>query len=252
MTPVEINLPPALLAGFAGILGAIIGSFIATLCIRWPAGESAVTGRSRCDGCGVALGSRDLVPLVSALVSHGRCRTCAKPIDPTHWRVELAAAAIGVVALLAAPGLTGFAIAVIGWLALPLAVLDLKHFWLPDRLTAILAAMGVALGGLASDLGLTDRLIGGAVGFGALWFIAWAYRNIRKREGLGAGDPKLFGAIGLWTGWQMLPLILVAASVLGLVWALVAARSLAPATRVPLGAMLAVAAWLGLVVSALG
>lgn len=125
--------------------------------------------------------------------------------------------AIGVGAGFLSPGPPSLALAAFGWLLLTLALLDARALWLPDRLTLPLALGGVLLGGMALDVPLTDRLIGGAAGFGVLALIALGYRLIRHRQGLGGGDPKLLGAIGLWTGWQALPLILLGAALAGLV-----------------------------------
>ena len=230
---------PALLGAVAG---AIVGSYIATLCLRWPRGESASGGRSRCDSCGRTLRPAELIPLLSAAWSRGRCSSCGAAIAAFHHRTELAAAGIGATALLAAPNAAGAAAALFGWLLLPLVLLDWRHFWLPDRLVLLLAAAGLALGGLLADP-LEQRLVGGASGFGLLWLLAWSYRRLRGREGLGAGDPKLFGAIGLWLGWQLLPPLLLGASALGLAAALITRRRIAPDQRLPFGTLLGVAAF---------
>jgi len=223
-----------------GLLGAIIGSFLATLVIRWPEGRSVLLGRSQCDSCDAVLGPRDLVPLLSAMVARGRCRHCAAPIDPRHWQIELAAAAIGVLAGLAVPGPAAVAGAAFGWLLLALAALDLAVFWLPDRLTIALAVGGLLTGAIGIDP----------------WCVGQGYRLLRKREGLGGGDPKLLGAIGLWLGWAMLPAVLLLAALTGLALVLVGTLSGRAARlddRVPFGALLAIAAypaWLFLLGSA--
>lgn len=228
------------LAGFAA--GAIVGSYIATLCLRWPRGDQATAGRSRCDRCGATLAARDLVPLVSAILNRGRCRQCGEIIDPFHWQVELSAALVGGFALAVAPSPQGMALALFGWLLLGLGILDLRHFWLPNRLTLALAAAGLVAGGWLAGLPLADRLIGGFAGFTSLWIIAAGYRRWRGREGLGAGDPKLLGAIGLWTGWIALPFILLLAALIGM--AIAAARRMGRTDRLPFGSLLAVAGFL--------
>jgi len=238
----ELAFWPLLLA----LLGAVIGSFVATLVIRWPQGRSVVRGRSRCDGCDRVLGARDLVPLVSAALARGTCRRCGAAIDPLHWRVEAIAVVIGLAAGVAVPGPVGLAGAVFGWLLLALAALDVTDFWLPDALTLTLALVGLASGALGIDPPLADRLIGGATGFGALWLIATAYRVTRGVEGMGGGDPKLFGAIGLWLGWRMLPVVLFLAALTGLAIVavgMVRGRSARLDDRAPFGALLAVAAY---------
>ena len=243
---------PAMLA----VLGSVVGSFLATLVIRWPADRSVVRGRSQCDHCGTALAARDLVPLFSAALARGRCRHCGGSIDARHWQIELGAAAIGLVAAVAVPGPVALAGAVFGWLLLALATLDVSEFWLPDRLTGTLALGGLVTGLIGIYPPLTDRLIGGGAGFAGLWLVGQGYQLLRHREGLGGGDPKLLGAIGLWVGWQMLPVILLLASLTG--FALIFVRAVGVRTarmddRVPLGALLAIAAypaWLFLLGSA--
>lgn len=225
-----------LLILLGAVAGAIVGSFIATLCLRWPEGSQVVTGRSRCDSCGIALGARDLVPVVSASLAGGRCRTCASPIDPLHRQVEYAAALAGAAAAMIAPGAQGALLAIFFWLLLPIAILDARHFWLPDRLTLALGLSGLLAGGSLFGVGLGDRVVGAAAGFGSLALVALAYRKLRGIDGLGAGDPKLIGAIGLWTGWQSLPTILLLASLAGLA-AAISARS-HRFDRLPFGTLL--------------
>lgn len=207
----------------AALIGLVLGSFIATLVLRWPAGRS-VMGRSQCDGCQRTLGATELVPLLSALWMRGRCRGCGARIDPFHAYVELASALIGGLALAILSGTAGWLWALFGWLLLPLALLDARHFWLPDRLSAVLAVVGLLLAGPLLGTPLLDRWIGALVGGLALALIAWAYRRTRGGDGMGGGDPKLVAAIGCWVGWQALPLMLVLASLGGIVWALVGQR----------------------------
>lgn len=234
-------MSPTLLAIAGAVLGAIVGSYLATLVQRWGRGEAASTGRSRCEGCGRTLRPGELIPLVSALASRGRCRSCGARIDPLNWRVEATAALLGGASLWLAPGAQGAALALFGWLLLPLAILDWRHFWLPDRLNLALALGGLGAGGLLGVAGLLDRLMGGAAGFLALWLIALLYRRVRGREGLGMGDPKLLGAIGLWLGWAALPFVLLLAAALGLAVAL--PGGLRATCRLPFGTMLGTAAW---------
>ncbi|MFV0625598.1 prepilin peptidase [Sphingomonas sp. ac-8] len=229
-----------------GLLGLVFGSFLATLAIRWPEGRSTLVGRSACDGCGRTLRAVELVPAVSFLAQRGCCRSCGARIAPSHLVVELLGLAIGVAAGLAAPGWAGVAGAVFGWLLLGLGAIDLRAFWLPDPLTAALALLGLAVGFTGLAPSLTDRLIGGVAGFGVLWLVAAAYRRLRGRVGLGGGDPKLFGAIGLWLGWRALPGTLLLACVAGLGVVLVARLAgwrLAAVDRLPLGTLLAPAAF---------
>ncbi|WP_184017326.1 prepilin peptidase [Sphingobium boeckii] len=225
------------------ILGLIFGSFIANLVIRWPQGKSVVGGRSACDACGKPLGACELVPVISHILQRGRCRGCGAAIDRRHLAIEIAAGLIGASALFVAPDLNGLAGAVFGWCLLALAVLDVEHFWLPDRLTLPLMAIGLVVAPFTRPEMTEMRIIGALAGFVGLAFIGWAYRQWRGRQGLGGGDPKMLGAIGAWLGWPMLPFVLLLASLVGLGAVLIRREAMHATTRVPLGALMAVAAW---------
>lgn len=245
------SLPPWLVGMLLGGLGAIFGSFIAALVIRWPAGRSVLQGRSACEECGRVLRPIELVPLLSGIASGGKCRTCGATIDPLHWRIEAAGLVIGASAGALLPGGEALAAALFGWLLLALAALDFTEFWLPDELTLALALAGLATGAAGVAPMMSERLIGGAGGFAALWAIGAGYKVLRGREGLGGGDPKLFGAIGLWIGWRLLPSVLFLAAMTGLcivLFRLLTGRGATLADRLPLGALLAIAAYPALVV----
>jgi leader peptidase (prepilin peptidase)/N-methyltransferase len=233
----------------AGI-GLIIGSFLATIISRWPRGRSVVSGRSRCDGCDRPLGALELVPLLGWLTARGKCRSCGERIDPVHPLVEIGAALIGAFCAWAFPPIPALMLAIGGWLLLTLAVMDARHFWLPDALTLPLAALGLTVGDWVLPASFPDRLLGAAGGAAFFLALAIAYRRLRGRDGLGLGDAKLLGAIGAWLGWQPLPFVLLIASVTALLWvALLRLRGHAmdAQTRVPLGTFLCLAvipAWI--------
>jgi leader peptidase (prepilin peptidase)/N-methyltransferase len=236
----------ALRAAIGVLLGAIAGSFVATVLIRWPDERTALVGRSRCDMCHRPLAARDLVPVISYVALRGLCRQCRSPIDPRHFAVELASACLGMFALVAHPGWLGLVTALLGWWLLLIALLDLIHQWLPDRLTLPLIPLGLLAAWAGLGPPLEERAIGAAAGFAALWAIAFAYRRLRKREGMGGGDPKLFAALGAWLGWTQLPYVLLGAGLVGLAAiALMRARGrkVAATDRLPLGTLMALAAW---------
>jgi leader peptidase (prepilin peptidase)/N-methyltransferase len=237
-------MPLPAIAGF--ILGAIVGSFLATILVRWPEGRSVVAGRSRCDGCGAALGPLELVPILSFLVRRGRCRRCGAAIDWRHAAIELGAGTIGLVAVLVHPLPLAGATMLLGWMLLLIAALDAEHQWLPDALTLPLVALGLLSGWAGLGPPLLDRAIGAAAGWLVLVLLGLAYRVLRGREGLGGGDPKLLAAIGAWLGALHLPFVLLGAGLLGLAAALamkVRGREVGRTTRLPLGTFMALAAW---------
>jgi leader peptidase (prepilin peptidase) / N-methyltransferase len=200
------------------ILGVIWGSFIAALCSRWPYGESVAKGRSRCDQCGEQIAAHDLIPVASYLLLKGRCRNCGHRIGLLPFATELTAALIGAVPVLLIPESQAVAAAFFGWLLLPLIILDHQHLWLPNRLVLLLAVLGFILGPmLTPSITLVDRVGGLFAGFLGLETVRQVYKQFRQRDGMGAGDPKIFAALGIWWGWQTLPIILLGASAIGLV-----------------------------------
>jgi len=228
------------------LLGAIVGSFLATILVRWPAGQSALGGRSRCDTCAAPLRPRDLIPLVSFALARGRCRGCGAAIDPRHPAMELAAAMVGAAALIAHAPPLALVTAGFGWALLLLIALDAEHHWLPDRLTLPLIPLGLAAAWAGFGPPLAERALGAALGWLVLSALAWGYRALRAREGLGGGDPKLLAALAAWLGVWQLPFLLLGAGLLGLgAVALLRLRGAAvtATSRLPLGALMALAAW---------
>jgi leader peptidase (prepilin peptidase)/N-methyltransferase len=148
--------------------------------------------------------------------------------------------------MLAHPLPLGLVSACFGWWLLLIAALDLEHQWLPDRLTLPLIPLGLAAAWAGFGPPLADRAAGAALGWAALALIAFGYQRVRGRDGMGGGDPKLMGAVGAWAGAWNLPAILLGAGLIGL--ALVLAMRLkgeevSATTRLPLGTLIALAAW---------
>ncbi|MBX3479191.1 MAG: prepilin peptidase [Caulobacter sp.] len=241
------------------VLGPVAGSFIGLLSLRLPAGRPVAVGRSACDHCGRKLGPVDLVPVISFLALRGRCRSCGGAIPRRYLAIELGCLAIGVWAAFAFDGPMALITALFGWQLLLIAIVDAEHFWLPDRLTLPLGAMGLGFAWLLSRIypGFSplNALIGVAAGFASLGLVAWAYRQLRSREGLGGGDPRLFAAIGAWVGWMGLPSVLVWAGIAGasvIAATMVNRKKVADDQRMPFGAFLAAGAWLTWIFGPLG
>jgi leader peptidase (prepilin peptidase) / N-methyltransferase len=235
-------------AGIGGLLGAVIGSFLATILLRWPQGRSVLTGRSRCDHCGAKLSPRSLIPLLSFVVQQGRCARCDKPIDPSHLVIEAAAALIGGISglLFAEEPAIAMVSASLGWMLLLIGALDLVHRWLPDRLTMMLALLGFSFAAVQGGAALGQAAIALVAGYGSLEIVRQIYRRWRGREGLGGGDPKLFGALGVWLGWSVLPHLLLAAALVGIcvvAWLTLRGQPIENTLKLPLGTYLCFAAW---------
>lgn len=239
----------------AVLLGPIAGSFIGLLSLRLPAGRTVLWGRSRCGGCERTLGIVDHVPIASFLAMGGRCRTCRAPIPPRYLLLELAALSIGIMAAFVDAGPLALAGAIFGWGLMASAVIDGEHFLLPDQITLPLGVLGLVAAFLVPELDVGSALGGAAVGFIGLYLLAYLFRRIRGVEGLGGGDPRLFGAIGAWVGWQGLPSVLVSSCLAGLavvVGAILTGRGWTAERRLPFGVFLALGAWIVWLVGPIG
>ncbi len=236
-----------------------VGSFAGVLIRRLPAGRRVVVARSACEACGHVLSPRELVPVLSFLAQRGRCRACGAAIPRFHLWVELAAVAVAGSAVLAGGGAlpewrvdggTGdaalWATCALGWTLMALAWIDARHFVLPDVLTLPLLLGGLAACASLEPWALQDHLVGTVLGYCGLRGVALAYRALRGREGVGAGDAKLLAACGAWLGWAALPDVLLLAALAGLavagaMW--LRGRAVGRATAVPFGPALAAACW---------
>lgn len=185
----------------AGVFGLMIGSFLNVCALRWPNDESVVRPRSRCPGCGNALAWYDNVPVLSWLVLRGRCRSCGEPISIQYPLVELT---IGVTwaGMFAMHGVGWEAVrgAVFLTILLGIAVSDARFYIIPDQFSVGGAVLGLALAVVASGIGIVDALIGAAVGFFLLWFVAWAGEKAFKKEAMGGGDIKMMAMLGAFLG----------------------------------------------------
>ena len=269
---------PALFAAAAFLFGLAIGSFLNVVIHRLPlmlerqwraqsadlegrpapaGGETynLVTPRSRCPACKAQISGIHNIPLLSYLALRGRCAACHTRISPRYPLVELATGlAFAAVAWHFGFGLSaGLAFVFTAYLV-ALTGIDIDRQLLPDILTipllwiALIASLWQASGDAVPPADLRDAVIGAVAGYGFLWLVFQLFKLATGKEGMGYGDFKLFAAIGAWLGWQMLPLVLLLAAVVGAVVgiALLAARRLGRGVPIPFGPYLAGAAWIAL------
>ncbi len=219
---------PAWSGAFAVLTGLALGSFAGMTAYRLPRGLALDRPGSYCPSCRTPISFRRNIPLLSFVLLRGRCAECSGPI---HWRYPASEALCGLLALACwhvfGAGLYGWAALLFCVTLVTLALIDLEHGLLPDRLTLGLLWSGLALSlvpksAVAANLvelpfpGPRQAVAGAITGYATLWIINLVWRVLRKRDGLGEGDMKLVAALGAWVGISGLPLIIGLSAIAGL------------------------------------
>lgn len=231
---------PAFLTAAAVLLGLAVGSFLNVVIHRlprmmergWMAECAELRGeapppaekltlaapRSRCPHCGHGITALENVPILSYLFLGGRCRACRARIGLRYPLVEAFSGLLsGYAAWRFGASWAGAGALLFIWGMIALAFIDFDTQLLPDNLTLPLLWAGLLLnlGGTFAEL--TSAVIGAVAGYLSLWTVYWAFKLATGKEGMGYGDFKLLAAIGAWLGWQMLPLTILASSMVGAV-----------------------------------
>ena len=264
------------------VLGLLVGSFLNVVIHRMPImlenearkdceemanpgvelqprpAYNLVVPRSACPKCQAPITAMQNIPVVSWLVLRGKCANCKAPISARYPLVEAATGLLtGIVAAHFGVTLLALAGIVFTWILIALTMIDFDTQYLPDDLTYPLLWLGLLLS-LTHPVWATgadpvtprDSIIGAVVGYMVLWSFHWLYYLVRRVEGMGYGDFKLYAAFGAWFGWKMLLPILLFASVVGsLVGVFILYRQRKGLdTKIPFGPYLAAAGWLFLMV----
>jgi leader peptidase (prepilin peptidase)/N-methyltransferase len=234
-------------ATFAGVIGAIFGSFLNVVVHRLPRHESVVSPASHCPKCGTPVKPYDNIPILSWLMLRGHCRGCGAPISVRYPAVEALTAGLCAGAVLTTHSAAGIALSeALILIVVPAALIDLEHRIIPNRITALGAMLALAIGLALDPAGEPERLIAAAAAGGFLLIAALAYPG-----GMGMGDVKLAGVMGLFLGAAVAPALLIALVAGVLLGAVVIARKGAQAgrkTAVPFGPFLALGALLAIFV----
>jgi leader peptidase (prepilin peptidase) / N-methyltransferase len=196
--------------------GLAFGSFATVVAHRMPRHENWVSGRSHCPSCGHEIAAYDNVPVLSWLALRGRCRNCSAKISARYPLTELAMAVLFTItaAVLGTGDVTELVLGLVLCALLVVVTLtDLEQRIIPNRVVAAGAVAGLAIA-IAGDPGsLPERLLAAGAGGGILFLIALAYPR-----GLGMGDAKLVGMMGIYLGSALAPAVLaglIAGSVVG-------------------------------------
>jgi leader peptidase (prepilin peptidase) / N-methyltransferase len=236
-------MPSALTA----IGGLLIGSFLNVVAWRIPRGESLVRPGSHCPGCGTPIKPYDNVPVLAWLLLRRRCRYCRERISWRYPLVEALTALLAVAVVLTkhSPRDIVLGLVLVGILV-PIALIDLDHRVIPNKITAPAALAAIAIGLALNPAGVPEQLIAGAAAAGFLLAFVLAYPR-----GMGMGDVKLAGVLGLFLGRSVAVALFVAVIVGTVVGAVVMARvgvERGRKTAVPFGPFLALGGVVALLV----
>jgi leader peptidase (prepilin peptidase)/N-methyltransferase len=255
-----------LIAAIAGVFGLLIGSFLNVVIYRVPIGMSIVRPASACPNCGAGIHAYDNVPVLAWLALRGKCRSCSAPISARYPLVELGTglfffvvsiplaeqfAAVQPTVNMVASGLTLVAFLYLAAISVALAFIDIEHHRLPDVIVLPSYAVGAILLSTACILvGDYAALLRAGVGLVAMAGVYLVLAALWK-GGMGLGDVKLAGVLGLYlgyTGWGALAVGSIGAFILGGIFGLVLIL-LHKTTRksgIPFGPWMALGAWVGI------
>lgn len=249
----------------AGVFGLVVGSFLNVVAYRVPAGISLM-GQSRCPHCDTAIKPWHNVPVLGWIVLRGRCATCGERISARYPIIEalagLAFAGVtwwvlagGISSSPATAGVWAAAVVIVAFcylaaISIVLTLIDLDTKRLPNSIVLPSYPVGAVLLTLASWLtGDWAALLRAGIGMAAMYAFYFLLRLVRP-GGMGGGDVKLAGVLGLylgWVGWGALAVGAFAAFLIGGIWgiALIIAGRARRKTAIPFGPWMIFGAWVG-------
>ncbi len=191
---------PAIIAA-AALLGAALGSFLNVCVTRMPAGDSVLHPRSHCPACRATIRWRDNLPVLSWIFLRAKCRDCGGRISLRYPAIELATAlAWGGMTWLYGTSVAALTGAVLFTLLLAIAVIDSRHYIIPDALSLGGCAAGLALAVLPGSTRPFTALAGALLGFGLLGVVGWLGEKAFRKPALGGGDVKMMAMVGAFLG----------------------------------------------------
>lgn len=230
-----MEVPMPLLVAIVLVWGACWGSFLNVVIYRLPAGMSVARPPSHCPACESPIRPWQNIPLLSWAFLGGRCASCRVAISMRYPAVEAVTAALALAVAL--PWLTSWLQgdmapleAIAGLLLehallfslVAIALIDADTFIVPDSLSLPMPLIGIAVAfwlGDARGVSWQQAAAGALAGGGGLLAVQLGYAALTGREGLGTGDVKLMAGLGAWLGVAGLPLVLLAAALQGLIFA---------------------------------
>jgi leader peptidase (prepilin peptidase) / N-methyltransferase len=243
---------------FFFVIGLLLGSFFNVLIYRLPREESIVFPGSHCPHCGHPLSPWENIPVFSFIVLRGKCSYCKESISPAYPFVELltgcASLALWRFCIIQETTAltTSWQIPVIALQALtllsmiPIFVIDLKHFIIPDILTIPGIVLSFIFSFFPGGIAPVGSILGIAAGGGSLLAVVFFGKYILKKEAMGGGDVFLMAMAGALWGWKIAFACIVIGSFLGSIIGgiCIALGRMQKDQRIPFGPFLAAGLWI--------
>ncbi|MFZ0821360.1 MAG: prepilin peptidase [Candidatus Acidiferrales bacterium] len=227
----------------AFLIGLIIGSFLNVCILRIPKEESIVHPASHCPKCNTPIKPYDNIPVLSWVALGGKCRNCKAKISAMYPAIELLTGALFFLCYrFFGLSLDGFKWALLCALLVVLTATDIRERLLPNIVTlaGFIAGLAFSFFILPTDgaalwlsnrlfdfppprpvISLADALLGAFAGAGLLWIVGEGYFRLRGKEGMGLGDVKMMGMVGVFLGLKRTLLTVLVGSLLGSVIGLI-------------------------------
>lgn len=211
-------MEPWIIIGYAFLLGAALGSFLNVCIYRWPAEQSVLRPRSRCQACANPIAWYDNIPILSWLVLRGKCRGCGVPISIQYPAIELVTGLLWVAAAFRF-GLSVDALhsGIFLTILLGIALTDAREMVIPDQFSLGGLVIGLALAAFPGGMPFFSALLGAALAFAFFWAVKLSAEKLLKKPALGIGDIHMMAMVGAFLGTSGAILTMLLGSILGLV-----------------------------------
>ena len=208
-----------MLTFFLFLIGSIFGSFYNVCIYRFPNDLDVIAKKSFCTSCKYEIPFYLNIPIISYLINFGKCRNCKNKISISYFIVELFTALLFVYSYLSFGLSIEFICYIIFYSSLVIIFFtDLKYYLILDKITLPISVIGLLITILnynPFDVSIVSSVLGGIVGYSIIYIIRFLFFKIRKVEGMGLGDAKLFLMVGIWFGIKSIYLVLASSAMVG-------------------------------------
>ena len=208
-----------MLALYLFLLGTLFGSFYNVCIYRLPQDLDIIKKKSFCTTCKYQIPFYLNIPIISYLFNLGKCRNCKTKIGWSYFVVELLTGCLFFLSYLRYGLSIEFFAYIIFYSSLIIIFFtDLKEYLILDKITIPFSIIGLILvffNFSPFEVNILESITGGVAGYAVIYFIRFLFFKIRKVEGMGLGDAKLFLLIGVWLGIKSIYIILMVSALAG-------------------------------------